>query len=83
MSGPQVAHNDAMPTNLFLFNAASSVAAWSAVDDRVMGGCSTSHLRYEPIGHAVFEGTIKPDNNGGFASVRTQVTDIGVSNVSA
>jgi hypothetical protein len=72
-----------MLRDLFLFSSTSSVAAWSSIDDRVMGGCSTSCLRYDPTGHAIFEGTVKPENNGGFASVRTQATDLGVENASA
>jgi hypothetical protein len=72
-----------MPTDLFLFTYPNSVTAWSPVDDRVMGGCSTSCLRYDPMGHAVFEGTVKPDNNGGFASVRTHAADLGVKGASA
>jgi NADH dehydrogenase [ubiquinone] 1 alpha subcomplex assembly factor 1 len=72
-----------MLADLFLFATANSVAAWSSVDDRVMGGCSTSCLRYDPIGHAVFEGTVKIDNNGGFASVRTHAMDVGVKSASA
>jgi hypothetical protein len=72
-----------MPDDLFLFTAPDSVAAWSPVDDRVMGGCSTSCLWYDPVGHAVFEGTVKPDNNGGFASVRTHAADLGVKGASA
>ena len=72
-----------MPTDLFLFTAANSVNAWASVDDRVMGGRSTSCLRYDPSGHAVFEGTVKSDNNGGFASVRTHAMDLGAKNASA
>ena len=34
------------------------------------------------MGHAVFEGTVKPDNNGGFASVRTHAADLGVTGAS-
>lgn len=76
-------HNNVMPMDLFLFTAPNSVAAWSPVDDRVMGGCSTSRLRYDPIGHAVFEGTVRSDNNGGFASVRTCAMDLGAKGASA
>jgi hypothetical protein len=67
-----------MPSELFLFTAPHTVAAWSAVDDRVMGGCSASGLRYDPMGHAIFEGTVRAENNGGFASVRTRAMDLGV-----
>ena len=72
-----------MPMDLFLFTTANSVAAWSSVDDRVMGGCSTSCLRYDAMGHVVFEGTVTAENNGGFASVRTHAMDLGVKSASA
>jgi hypothetical protein len=48
-----------------------------------MGGCSTSCLRYDPLGYAVFEGTVKADNNGGFASVRAHAMGIGANVASA
>ena len=59
-----------MPETLFLFDHPESVAAWSAIDDRVMGGVSRSALRFDAAGHAVFSGQVSPDNNGGFASAR-------------
>ena len=62
-----------MPRTLFLFDRPESVAAWSAIDDRVMGGVSRSALRFDPAGHAVFAGLVSADNNGGFASVRSAV----------
>ena len=61
------------------FASAASVADWSAVDDRVMGGVSVSRLRHEREapgrsaaggGFAVFEGRVSLANGGGFASVR-------------
>ena len=64
-----------MPDTLFLFDHPQSVAAWGAIDDRVMGGVSRSALRFDPAGHAVFGGVVSPDNNGGFASVRALVSD--------
>jgi hypothetical protein len=48
-----------------------------------MGGCSTSGLRYEPMGHAIFQGTVRAENNGGFASVRTRAMDLGVKDARA
>lgn len=62
-----------MPRTFFLFDRPESVATWSAIDDRVMGGVSRSTLRFDPAGHAVFAGTVSADNNGGFASVRSAV----------
>jgi len=56
---------------LFLFDEATSVDGWSAVDDRVMGGVSRSRLRHDPAGHAVFEGELSLEQGGGFASVRS------------
>ena len=63
-----------MSETLFLFDRPEAVAAWSAIDDRVMGGVSRSALRFDPAGHAVFCGQVSPDNNGGFASVRASVS---------
>ena len=63
-----------MPEMLFLFDRPEAVAAWSAIDDRVMGGVSRSALRFDAAGHAVFSGQVSPDNNGGFASVRASVS---------
>ena len=62
-----------MPRTFFLFDRPESVATWSAIDDRVMGGVSRSTLRFDPAGHAVFAGTVSADNHGGFASVRSAV----------
>jgi len=47
-----------MPETLFLFDRPEAVHAWSAIDDRVMGGVSRSTLRFDPAGHAVFSGQV-------------------------
>ncbi|BAW96385.1 hypothetical protein NIES970_13130 [[Synechococcus] sp. NIES-970] len=59
--------------NLFDFrqNTPALAQLWGAVDDVVMGGVSQSQLRLVPTG-AIFTGTVSTENNGGFASVRTQ-----------
>jgi len=44
-----------------------------------MGGVSRSRLRYDPAGHAVFEGIVSLEHNGGFASVRSRPLDLGVA----
>lgn len=46
---------------------------WDAVDDRVMGGTSSSHATVTPERHLIFSGTVSPENGGGFASIRTPV----------
>jgi hypothetical protein len=56
---------------------------WSAVDDRVMGGISSSRLRHDPAGHAVFEGVVSLEQNGGFASVRTRPMALGAPGAAA
>ena len=56
---------------LFDFGDPGTVNDWAAIDDRVMGGVSRSRLRHDPAGHAVFEGLVSLERNGGFASVRS------------
>jgi NADH dehydrogenase [ubiquinone] 1 alpha subcomplex assembly factor 1 len=60
---------------LFDFTDASAIQAWTAIDDRVMGGVSRSNLHHDPAGHAVFKGTVSLERNGGFASVRSSPAD--------
>jgi NADH dehydrogenase [ubiquinone] 1 alpha subcomplex assembly factor 1 len=67
-----------MSRELFRFESAASVAEWSAIDDSVMGGISTSRLRYDDNGHAVFEGIVSLERNGGFASVRSRPLPLGL-----
>ncbi len=59
------------PLTLFDFSEPVGVSAWTPIDDRVMGGISVSTLRHDPAGHAVFQGTVSLERNGGFASVRS------------
>lgn len=56
---------------------ADAVAAWTTVNDPVMGGSSTSKITFGGDG-LVFSGSISLENNGGFASARSpQDPDIG------
>lgn len=68
---------------LFDFSDPRAVEAWRAIDDRVMGGVSRSRLRADPGGHAVFEGEVSLEQNGGFASVRSTPGDHGLPGASA
>lgn len=46
---------------------------WYTMDDVIMGGVSSSALRFEPQEQAaVFSGLVTTDSNGGFASVRSE-----------
>lgn len=65
------------PGLLFDFADPNAVTGWSPIDDRVMGGVSSSRLRHDRAGHAVFEGTVSLERNGGFASVRSAPADRG------
>ena len=57
---------------IFDFQAATNSPAWEVVNDDVMGGVSTSQFQVLTNGVAVFSGTVRLENNGGFASVRSQ-----------
>jgi NADH dehydrogenase [ubiquinone] 1 alpha subcomplex assembly factor 1 len=62
---------------LFRFDTAAAVTDFSPIDDRVMGGRSASRLRFDPAGHAVFEGDVSLADGGGFASVRSCPLPLG------
>ena len=51
---------------------ATDVAPWHVVNDGVMGGVSSSQVTVGNAG-VRFSGTVRTDNNGGFASVRRAV----------
>ncbi len=57
-------------------------AAWFVVNDGVMGGRSSSTIRAGNEGIAVFEGYLSLENNGGFASVRTELPRASLAGVS-
>jgi hypothetical protein len=63
--------NSPQPTGVALIDLAdpAQVAAWTTVNDPVMGGRSTSQVTFAD-GGLVFSGTISLENNGGFASAR-------------
>lgn len=72
-----------MLKTLFDFTDPSAANAWHAIDDRVMGGISRSTMCHDPAGHAVFEGTVSLERNGGFASVRSSPGERGVAGAKA
>jgi hypothetical protein len=71
--------NTDMTWLLFDFSEPAAVTEWKAIDDRVMGGVSSSRLRHDPAGHAVFEGNVSLERNGGFASIRSTPDNRGKS----
>ena len=63
------------PDSLVLVDFSHATAAeWFVVNDGVMGGVSSSTLQVTASGTGVFAGQLSLENNGGFASVRTEVT---------
>ena len=68
---------------LFDFSDPATVRDWSPIDDRIMGGISRSRMRHDPAGHAVFEGSVSLERNGGFASVRSSPAARGLPGAAA
>jgi NADH dehydrogenase [ubiquinone] 1 alpha subcomplex assembly factor 1 len=66
-----------LPMQGLHFNSPATLDGWTAIDDRVMGGVSSSRLAFNLDGHAVFEGEVSTDNGGGFASVRHPALRLG------
>ncbi len=60
------------------FNA-ESAPAWNAIDDRIMGGLSQSQPEYIDGVGMRFSGHVSLENNGGFASIRSEVVDYDLS----
>jgi len=72
-----------MPRHLIDFEIPASVARWAAIDDAVMGGVSRSGLHHDAAGHAVFSGVVSFERNGGFASVRSPLLELGAPGTTA
>jgi peptide-methionine (R)-S-oxide reductase len=59
-------------TMIFDFTSPETAGQWLIVNDDVMGGVSESEVALTGRQTMVFRGTLSLENNGGFASVRTQ-----------
>ena len=53
---------------------------WRIINDGVMGGLSRSSFKLVKGDFALFSGTVRPENNGGFASVRASISDMELEN---
>ena len=73
----QVATQEALQP-VFDFAAPDAARKWQTVNDGVMGGISDGRLRITDENTLEFFGTLSLENNGGFASVRTKPTDLGI-----
>ncbi|MFW5820529.1 MAG: CIA30 family protein [Bacteroidota bacterium] len=54
------------------FSDRDEIPEWLIINDEVMGGVSSSDLEFIPAGYLKFTGNVSLENNGGFASFRTQ-----------
>jgi len=79
---PQSPNNNAQRVDDVLvdFGKPDMQGRWWIVNDGVMGGISKSELVYSGEGTAIFRGYVSIENNGGFASTRTEPKPLGVSN---
>jgi monofunctional biosynthetic peptidoglycan transglycosylase len=66
-------------TTVVMANGRTEAREWLIVNDGVMGGVSSSRIWLNEEGSAVFEGQLSLENNGGFASARTLLTDLDLS----
>jgi len=60
---------------IYDFSSKESPGEWRIINDVVMGGVSKSSMQLESDGYAKFSGTLSPDNDGGFASVRSYLEE--------
>lgn len=68
--------------SIFNFSQNAQKNSWTVVNDGVMGGVSNSSIKRNTDGHGVFSGTVRLENNGGFASVRHSLDKIKLSQYS-
>lgn len=62
------------------FDSKQSVSKWKTINDDVMGGVSTSGIAYNNNDYAIFSGNVSLKNNGGFASIRRQLSGVNLYN---
>lgn len=64
---------------LFDFTSPEAAASWGSIDDRVMGGVSSSSFKYDDPSGSLFTGEVSMDHGGGFASMRSGHLDLDLS----
>ncbi|WP_170293838.1 CIA30 family protein [Kordia antarctica] len=68
-----------MIITLINFTKTSNLSNWYVIDDGVMGGMSQGNFKLNEEGNAVFSGTVKLENNGGFSSIRYEIGNTAIS----
>jgi len=61
------------------FCDSQTTSTWSAIDDRIMGGQSQSQPRHIANTGLRFSGRVSLENNGGFASIRSEPGDFNLA----
>ena len=74
--------NTEEPFMLVDFNRDMQLTDWAVVDDVVMGGRSDGRFFISGEGHAVFEGAVSLENNGGFSSIRYRIDPLSLEGYS-
>ena len=79
---------EASPTNtsmaedkerlLFTFDKPEAAGQWQTTNDGVMGGRSDGRFKINEDENMLFFGTLSLENNGGFASVRSRGSNLGL-----
>ncbi|MFM8985894.1 MAG: CIA30 family protein [Planctomycetia bacterium] len=69
---------DKVVVPLLDFAGPATADTWQAVNDGVMGGVSDGRFKITEDKTLEFFGTLSLENNGGFASVRTKPTELGI-----
>ena len=65
---------------LFTFDKPESAGSWRTTNDGVMGGRSDGRFKINKDKKMEFFGTLSLENNGGFASVRSRGSNLGLQN---
>ena len=68
---------------IYDFNSEKQLQDWTIVNDDVMGGVSSSQLEFDDSGNILFSGKISLKNNGGFASMRCNLSTFNYSSKKA
>jgi len=68
---------------LATFDQPDSIRSWKSVNDGVMGGVSEGGFKRTADSTLLFSGTLSLENNGGFASIRTEPRAMDLSGMSA
>ena len=72
--------NNASCQCILNFDSKQSISKWKTINDDVMGGISTSDIIYNNNDYAIFSGNVSLENNGGFASIRRQLSGVNLYN---